>query len=174
MSLVKQLIALSTAPARVGLSIADASLGVATTALGLARQALGDAGKQGANSSMAHMLGLDDTIARANRLAKLMDDDAPLGRALAPGGPADRLLAPGGLVDQLTGPGGVIDFPTSGGVTTVTPDFISTFWTAPARTRCPGAPHPAGRRRSLSQTATTSVRPATRMGNGRYCMAAGV
>ena len=31
-----------------------------------------------------------------------MDEDAPLGRALAPGGPIDRLLRPGGVVDRLT------------------------------------------------------------------------
>ncbi|MDQ2627086.1 MAG: hypothetical protein M3Y90_08800, partial [Actinomycetota bacterium] len=93
MGLAKQLIAVSTAPARIGLSIADAGLGVATAALGLARQSLGEPEPHGPANSMAQMLGLEDAIARANRLAKLMDDDAPLGRALAPGGPADRLLA---------------------------------------------------------------------------------
>ena len=55
---------------------------------------------------MAGVLGLEDAVERANRLAKLMDEDQPLGRALAPGGPVDRLLQPGGLVDRLTAPGG--------------------------------------------------------------------
>ena len=31
---------------------------------------------------MANMLGIDEAVDRANRLARLMDDDAPLGRAL--------------------------------------------------------------------------------------------
>ena len=48
------------------------------------------------------MLGIDDAVERANRLARLMDEDQPLGRALMPGGPIDRLLQPGGVVDQLT------------------------------------------------------------------------
>jgi len=64
---------------------------------------------------MANMLGIDEAIARANRLAKLLDDDAPLGRAIAPDGPIDRLLrrrrgrlltAPEGLLDRLTAEGG--------------------------------------------------------------------
>ena len=38
------------------------------------------------------MLGIDEAVERANRLARLIDDDQPLGRALAPGGPLDRLL----------------------------------------------------------------------------------
>ena len=37
------------------------------------------------------MLGIDDAITRANRLARLLDDDAPLGRALATDGPIDRV-----------------------------------------------------------------------------------
>ena len=48
------------------------------------------------------MLGIDDAIGRANRLARLLDDDAPLGRAIAADGPIDRLLRPGGVVDMLT------------------------------------------------------------------------
>jgi dihydroxy-acid dehydratase len=58
---------------------------------------------------VAHILGIDDAVERANRLAKLMDDDAPLGRALRPNGPVDRLLQPGGIVDQLTAEGGLLD-----------------------------------------------------------------
>ena len=38
------------------------------------------------------MLGIDEAVERANRLARLMDEDQPLGRALVPGGPVDRLL----------------------------------------------------------------------------------
>ena len=49
------------------------------------------------SGSFAHMLGIDDAVERANRLARLMDEDQPLGRALAPDGPIDRLLRPGRL-----------------------------------------------------------------------------
>ena len=48
------------------------------------------------------MLGIDDAMERANRIARLIDEDQPLGRALAPDGPVDRLLRPGGVVDRLT------------------------------------------------------------------------
>ena len=96
---------------RVGLAVADAGLSMANGALGMAQRALGEANtaSQVGIGSLAHVLGLEDAVERANRLAKLMDDDAPLGRALAPNGPIDRLLRPGGLVDQLTAEGGLLD-----------------------------------------------------------------
>lgn len=50
-----------------------------------------------ARDAMISLLGLDETVERANRLTAMMDEDAPLGRAMAPGGPVDRLMAPGGL-----------------------------------------------------------------------------
>ena len=84
---------------------------MANGALGLAQRTLGDANSaaRSGSGSLAHMLGIDDAVERANRLASLMDEDQPLGRALAPDGPVDRLLQPGGLVDRLTAPGGVLD-----------------------------------------------------------------
>ena len=83
---------------------------MANGALGMAQRTLGEANTAPSGSaSFAHMLGLDDAVERANRLARLMDDDAPLGRALAPNGPIDRLLRPGGVVDQLTAEGGLLD-----------------------------------------------------------------
>src|SRR3546814_427133 len=108
MNLGKALSDLATAPVKVSLAVADAGLSVATTAVGLAQRTLGEANTvpRTGSASMVHMLGLDDAVERANRLARLMDDDAPRGRALAPNGPLDRLLRPGGLVDQLTTEGG--------------------------------------------------------------------
>src|SRR4051794_19584471 len=101
MNFAKGIASLATAPARVGLAAADASLNVATAAVGVAKRALGDVGDSGTHA-MASMLGIDEAIVRANRLARLLDDDAPLGRAVAADGPLDRLLRPGGVVDMLT------------------------------------------------------------------------
>src|ERR1700744_865528 len=88
MNLAKSIVSAATAPARVGLAAADASLSVASVAVGVAKRALGEGGTGGTNA-MTSMLGIDDALVRANRLAKLLDDDAPLGRA---GGP-DRAIA---------------------------------------------------------------------------------
>ena len=69
-----------------------------TTRCGVgAKRSLSDGGDAGTNA-VTSMLGIDDTILRANRIARLLDDDAPLGRAVAPDGPIDRLLRPGGVV----------------------------------------------------------------------------
>jgi len=97
MSLARNIVSAATAPARVGLAAADAGLGVASAAVGVAKRALGEGGAAGTNA-MTSMLGIDDAIVRANRLARLLDDDAPLGRAIAADGPIDRLLRPGGVV----------------------------------------------------------------------------
>ena len=111
MNLGKTLVDLATAPVRVGLAVAETGLDMANGASGwrsepwVRRIRRARAG----SGSVAHMLGIDDAVERANRLARLMDEDQPLGRALAPGGPVDRLLAPGGVVDKLTVPGGVLD-----------------------------------------------------------------
>ena len=59
------------APLRVGLAVADAGLDIANSAVGRARSGPG---------SVAQMLGIDDAVERANRLARLMDKDQPLGR----------------------------------------------------------------------------------------------
>lgn len=95
MNLVKALMGVATAPARAGLAAAEASLNIAGAGVGLAKQALGDTGGPSGSNAMANMLGIDDTLARANRLARLLDDDMPLGRAIAPNGPMDRMLPPG-------------------------------------------------------------------------------
>ncbi len=81
MNLGKAVTDLATAPVRVGLAVADAGLSMANGALGMAQRTLGEANTATRNSSasFAHMLGLDDAVERANRLARLMDDDAPLG-----------------------------------------------------------------------------------------------
>ena len=113
MNLGKSIVALATAPARIGLVATEASLNLATAGLGLAKQTLGEGGS--GSNAMANMLGIDDALARANRLARLLDDDAPLGRAIAPEGPLDRLLRPGGLVDLVTAPGGLLDRLTADG-----------------------------------------------------------
>jgi hypothetical protein len=115
MNLGNCLVTLATAPARVGLVAADAGLDVAATAVGLARRTIAEAGVQTGPNPVAHMLGIEDAVTRANRLASLLDDDAPLGRALAPDGPVDRLLRPGGVVDMLTAPDGLLDRLTAEG-----------------------------------------------------------
>src|SRR4051812_37479464 len=71
MNLGKSLMSLATAPVRVGLAAADAGVGIATSALGIAHRSLGDAGMTNGSNPVAHMLGIDDAIGRANRLAKL-------------------------------------------------------------------------------------------------------
>ena len=108
MNLTRSIVSAATAPARVGLAAADASLSIASAAVGVAKRAVGESGAAG-TSAMTSMLGIDDAIVRANRLARLLDDDAPLGRAVAPDGPIDRLLRPGGVVDMLTSEGGLLD-----------------------------------------------------------------
>ncbi|MDT5226550.1 MAG: hypothetical protein QOH94_343, partial [Mycobacterium sp.] len=115
MNLGKSLMSLATAPARVGLAAADAGVGIATSALGIAHRSLGEAGMVPGSNPVAHMLGIEDALGRANRLARLLDDDAPLGRAIAPDGPIDRLLRPGGVVDMLTSDGGLLDRLTAEG-----------------------------------------------------------
>src|SRR6516162_11848695 len=88
MNFAKGIVSLATAPARVGLAAADAGLNVASAAVGVAKRAVGVAGSDSGTNAMASMLGIDDAITRANRLAHLLDDDAPLGRAVAPDHPA--------------------------------------------------------------------------------------
>ena len=114
MHLGKSIVAVATTPARIGLAATEASLNLAGAGLSLAKQALGDNGGSRSNA-MANMLGIDDALARANRLARLLDDDMPLGRAIAQDGPMDRLLRPGGLVDLVTSPGGLLDRLTAEG-----------------------------------------------------------
>ena len=95
MNLAKSMAAVATAPARVGLAAAEASLNLAGVAVDVAKRSLGDSAGPTGSNAMANMLGIDEALARANRLARLLDDDAPLGRAIAPDGPLDRLLRPG-------------------------------------------------------------------------------
>lgn len=118
MGLGRNLVNIAFVPVRVSLAATEASVGVANVTLDLARRTLDDVGAA-ARPAVVHALGLDETIARANRIAKvvdtLLDGEAPLGRALATDGPVDRLLRPGGLVDRLTAPGGVLDRLTAEG-----------------------------------------------------------
>ena len=102
MNLAKALVDLATAPVRVGLAAADAGLLVAEAAVEYAKDNLGDAAFPSPRDSVVHFLGLDETIERANKFALLIEDDAPLGRALAADGAMDRLLRKGGLIDRLT------------------------------------------------------------------------
>lgn len=109
MDFAKLLADIASTPVRVGLAAAGAGLEVAEAALDLAKRGLGDATVPSPSESVAHLLGLDETIERANRFAALLDEDTPLGRALATDGAVDRLLRPGGLVDKLLAPDGVLD-----------------------------------------------------------------
>ena len=101
MNLGKTLVDLATAPARIGLAVADAGLTVATGALGMAKASLGEASSRTGAPSMAHILGIDDAVVRANRLARLIDDDQPLGRALAPDGPLEQLADVADTLNRL-------------------------------------------------------------------------
>jgi hypothetical protein len=84
MNVGKSVATLATAPVRVGLAAADAGLDMAAFAVGVAKRTLGEVGAQTRPEAVAHRLGSDDAIVRANQLAKLLDDEAPLRRALAP------------------------------------------------------------------------------------------
>lgn len=109
MNLGKTLVQVATAPVRIGLAVADLGLGIANETLTAVQRGIGEANPLNGRSSMASLFGIDDAVERANRLARLLDDDAPLGRALAPEGPINRLLRPGGIIDQLTAEGGLMD-----------------------------------------------------------------
>ena len=125
MNLGKNLLGLASAPMRVALAVTETGLDVANGALDMVQRtlsnAVGEANAQAraGSGAVAHVLGIDDAIDRVNRLVRLIDDDAPLGRALAPGGVIDRLTAPGGVLDRLTdengglaralAPGGIVD-----------------------------------------------------------------
>ena len=102
MDLAKTLVGMATTPVKVGLAAAEAGLDVAKAGLELTRSTLGETGVPTSPNSVAQMLGLEDAVAQANKIAALLDDDAPLGRALAPDGPLDRLMRPGGLIDRIT------------------------------------------------------------------------
>jgi hypothetical protein len=107
MGWVKTLTDIATTPVRVGLAAADAGIEVAAATLDLAKRSLGDATVPSPKDSVVHILGLDDTMERANRFAQLIEEDAPLGRALAPGGLVDKLLAEDGLVDRVFAEDGI-------------------------------------------------------------------
>ena len=109
MNWAKTLTDIAATPVRVGLAAADAGLEVAVAALDLAKRGFGDATVPSPKDSVVHILGLDDTVERANRLAQLIEADAPLGRALSPDGAVDRLMRSGGLIDRLTAPDGVLE-----------------------------------------------------------------
>src|SRR4029079_9316778 len=98
MNLGKTLTDLAAAPVRVGLAVADAGLGIANDALGIAQRTLGVANSRSrsGSGSFAHILGIDDAVERANRLARLVDEDQPLGRGRTPGGPIHRVMQPAG------------------------------------------------------------------------------
>ena len=89
MNLGKNLVDLATAPVRIGLAAAETGLDLANGALGMAQRTLGQPNSRAGSGSVAHMLGIDEAVERANKLARLLDEDQPLGRALMPGGPVD-------------------------------------------------------------------------------------
>jgi hypothetical protein len=107
MDLGKAFVAVVTVPAKVGLAVADAGLDITNSALTLAQKAMQDAGLQ-TSPAVSRLLGLD-ALERANRIAALLNDDTPLGRALARDGVVERLMRPGGPIDRLTEPGGALD-----------------------------------------------------------------
>ena len=87
MNLGKAIVDVATAPVRIGLAVADVGLGIASETLQVVQRGLGEGSLPSGGSSFAQMLGMEVAVERANRLARLMDDDAPLGRALAPDSP---------------------------------------------------------------------------------------
>lgn len=109
MGWAKTLTDIATTPMRIGLAAAGAGIEVATATLDIAKRSLGDITVPSPKDSVVHILGLDETVERANRLAELFDAEAPLGRALATGGTIDRLMQPGGLIDQLLAEDGLVE-----------------------------------------------------------------
>jgi len=110
MGIEKTILGVATAPARMWLAGVGAGLNLANAAVDVAKRAVGDPAGASGSRAMASMLGIDEVaLARANRLAGLLDDDMPLGRAIAQDGALDRFLRPGGVVDLLTSPGGLLD-----------------------------------------------------------------
>ena len=69
MNFAQRIASAATAPARVGLAAAEGSLTVAGAAVGVAKRALGDGGGDARTNAVASMLGIDDALIRANRLA---------------------------------------------------------------------------------------------------------
>ena len=115
MDWAKVVVDIATTPVRVSLAAAGAGIDIAEAALDMAKRSFGDTTVPTPGESVAHLLGLDETIERANRFASLLDEDTPLGRALAADGALDRLLQPGGIVDKLLAPDGVLDRMTADG-----------------------------------------------------------
>ena len=109
MGWAKMLTDIATTPVRIGLAAAGAGVEVANATLDIAKRSLGDLTVPSPKDSVVHILGLDETVERANRFAEIIDEEAPLGRALSPDGAVDRLLRPGGLIDRLTAEGGAVD-----------------------------------------------------------------
>ena len=110
MNLGKNLVDLATAPVRVGLAAAETGLDVANGAFRLAQRTLGQANStaRAGSGSVAHILGIDEAVERANRLARLMDKNQPLWPRADPGR-ADRPIALTGRRGGQTAPAGVLD-----------------------------------------------------------------
>ncbi|WP_164909648.1 hypothetical protein [Mycobacteroides franklinii] len=119
-----KLVSLITAPLKISLAVADTGLAVASKAIDTGREILAElpdgqphdgqgdaagAGLVGAVESLLAMVGRKSPLHSAMKVAELMEEDKPIGRALRPGGPVERVMAPGGLADRLTEPGGVLD-----------------------------------------------------------------
>lgn len=119
-----KLVSLITAPLKISLAVADTGLAVASRAIDTGREILaalpdgrpaddqGDApgaGLVSAVESLFGMAGRKSPLHSAMKVAELMEEDKPLGRALRAGGPVERIMAPSGLADRLTEPGGVLD-----------------------------------------------------------------
>ena len=62
MNLAKAFVDIATTPARIGLAAADAGIDIAEAAIDIARRSLGDATTISAGESVAHLLGLEETI----------------------------------------------------------------------------------------------------------------
>ncbi len=77
MNLGNTVVQFATAPVRLGLAIADLGLSIAGGTLKTVQRSLNDPNQMSGATSFAAMLGLDEAVNRANRLARLMDDDAP-------------------------------------------------------------------------------------------------
>ncbi|TDZ46253.1 hypothetical protein [Mycobacteroides franklinii] len=122
-----KLVSLITAPLKISLAVADTGLAVASKAIDTGREILAElpggqphdgqgrahpaagAGLVGTLESLLGMVGRKSPLHSAMKVAELMEEDKPIGRALRPGGPVERVMAPGGLADRLTEPGGVLD-----------------------------------------------------------------
>ncbi len=108
MELLTDLVDLAFAPLRFTMAATAVGIDAAGNVVDFARRKFVDVGTQ-AGPAIVHMMGLDGAGRISKMADELLDDDAPLGQALAPDGSLGRLVQPGGLVQRISAPGGMLE-----------------------------------------------------------------